>query len=93
MKRDSGFPLSTHLQAGYLGGDLCYGERNTRSFLCGINGWPQHDPQKPMCAGNNNERRLIECLYESKAPNWWNAFPGCTDAAQCYNQRPAETKP
>lgn len=93
MKPSIGLHLSTHLQAGYVEGDRCYATRNMRSLLCGISGWPQHDPQKSLCAGNNSERELKDCLYNSKVPNWWNAFPGCTDAQQCYDRRPDYTNP
>lgn len=83
----SGPTVRTHTHSGNAASDWCYYNRNSNSFACGMLGWPQNDPAHNICAERNNEAGLIKCLSESGEPDWWKAFPGCTDGKQCYDMR------
>lgn len=93
MTTQQGFLLKSGLQAGSDASDKCWAARNVRSVICEIARWPQHSEAFAYCAGKNSERELKECLSQTYAPNWFEDFPGCTSDKQCYDTRPAYTKP
>ncbi len=93
MTQQAGFTLKSGLRAGSNDTDRCWANRNLRSAICQVTRWPQNDATLDYCAGQNNERMLKECLHSTGELYWFEDFPGCTSDAQCYQNRPAYTKP
>jgi hypothetical protein len=76
--------LRTRVRAGYAivkeDPGWCYKLRDDRTIRCMGKGW---DRAYEECRDNNSEKMLKSCLYLHGDKNWWKAFPGCTDEAQC----------
>ena len=92
-KTSSFFPARTQLRAGNSLSDTCYSTRNRISVTCGFLGWPQDSKNYPLCNKQNNENYLRKCLSTSGEPDWWKAFPECTDSIQCDFLTPPYTEP
>jgi hypothetical protein len=81
----TGLRVQTQLHSGNKKSDFCYSLRTGLVFMCAIRGWPTDEP---TCAGDTLDKDLKYCLSQSKEPNWWVDFYGCTDAEQCKTYRP-----
>lgn len=72
--------VRTKITAGNKRSDACWAKRNQNAMDCAMGKGSQQ-----LCAPNQVERVLMNCLISSGEPKWWVDFPGCDSQAACLD--------